>query len=193
MHDRVSSSRGRAIYAKRKVLVEPVFGQIKSAMGFRRLSLRGLQKAAGEWGIVCACHHTLLKLLSRAVRSGAGPDPAGIHGRETPSPADGARSRGPAPPAASFRATSARPPAPAPHPRPPPPPRPTHSRSPTAPPSCAAPLPATRSLARRCSNESRSGSSGSPPHVRRSLGGNARAPSSSSRPSVRCRAACPFR
>lgn len=62
MQDKVASSRGRAIYAKRKVLVEPVFGQIKSAMGFRRFSLRGLQKAASEWGIVCACHN-LLKLF----------------------------------------------------------------------------------------------------------------------------------
>jgi transposase len=65
MHDKVSSRRGRAIYAKRKVLVEPVFGQIKSAMGFRRFSLRGLQKAASEWGIVCACHN-LLKLFRAA-------------------------------------------------------------------------------------------------------------------------------
>jgi transposase len=62
MQDKVSSPRGRAIYAKRKVLVEPVFGQIKSAMGFRRFSLRGLQKAASEWAIVCACHN-LLKLF----------------------------------------------------------------------------------------------------------------------------------
>jgi len=62
MQDKVSSSRGRKIYALRKILVEPVFGQIKSAMGFRRFSLRGLQKVACEWGIVCACHN-LLKLF----------------------------------------------------------------------------------------------------------------------------------
>ena len=71
MQDKVSSRRGRAIYAKRKVLVEPVFGQIKSAMGFRRFSLRGLQKAASEWGIVCACHN-LLKLF-RVERLAASP------------------------------------------------------------------------------------------------------------------------
>jgi transposase len=59
MQDKVTSARGRKIYALRKILVEPVFGQIKSAMGFRRFSLRGLQKAACEWGFVCACHNLL--------------------------------------------------------------------------------------------------------------------------------------
>lgn len=59
MHQKVTSPEGKAIYAKRKVLVEPVFGQIKSAMGFRRFSLRGLQKSAAEWGFVCACHNLL--------------------------------------------------------------------------------------------------------------------------------------
>ena len=51
MHRKVTSPAGRAIYARRKVIVEPVFGQIKQAMGFRRFSLRGLAKAAAEWGI----------------------------------------------------------------------------------------------------------------------------------------------
>jgi transposase len=62
MHQKLSSARGKRIYALRKVLVEPVFGQIKGAMGFRRFSLRGLDKAASEWGIVCLCHN-LLKLF----------------------------------------------------------------------------------------------------------------------------------
>jgi hypothetical protein len=62
MHQKLSSARGKRIYALRKVLVEPVFGQIKGAMGFRRFSLRGLGKAASEWGIVCLCHN-LLKLF----------------------------------------------------------------------------------------------------------------------------------
>lgn len=68
MHEKVTSSRGRCIYALRKILVEPVFGQVKSAMGFRRFSMRGLLKAAHEWGIVCACHN-LLKVF-RARRLG---------------------------------------------------------------------------------------------------------------------------
>lgn len=61
MHQKVSTPRGRAIYGRRKVIVEPVFGQIKQAMGFRRFSLRGLGKVAAEWAIVCLCHN-LLKL-----------------------------------------------------------------------------------------------------------------------------------
>lgn len=47
-----------------KVLTEPVFGQIKGAMGFRRFSLRGLFKVPSEWGIVATCHN-LLKLFRR--------------------------------------------------------------------------------------------------------------------------------
>jgi hypothetical protein len=44
MHQKVSTPRGRAIYGRRKVIAEPVFGQIKQAMGFPRFSLRGLGK-----------------------------------------------------------------------------------------------------------------------------------------------------
>ena len=65
MHQKVTSSAGRAIYRLRKVLAEPVFGQIKQALGFRRFSLRGRHKAAAEWGIVCLCHN-LLKLFRAA-------------------------------------------------------------------------------------------------------------------------------
>ena len=76
MHDKVSSPRGRKLYALRKVLVEPVFGQIKSAMGFRRFSLRGLLKAAAEWGIVCACHNLLKVFRARRCSDGASTAPA---------------------------------------------------------------------------------------------------------------------
>ena len=61
MHQKVTCPAGRMLYARRKVIVEPVFGPIKQAMGFRRFSLRGLAKVAAEWGIVCLCHN-LLKL-----------------------------------------------------------------------------------------------------------------------------------
>ena len=44
---------GRAAYALRKQTVEPVFGIIKSVMGFRQFSLRGLNKVSGEWDLVC--------------------------------------------------------------------------------------------------------------------------------------------
>jgi hypothetical protein len=52
---------GRAVYARRKVIVEPVFGQLKAVRGFRRFLLRGLQKIRGAWSLVCLTH-TLLKI-----------------------------------------------------------------------------------------------------------------------------------
>ena len=52
---------GRALYARRTVIVEPVFGQSKEARGFRRFLLRGLQKIRGEWCLVCLTH-TVRKL-----------------------------------------------------------------------------------------------------------------------------------
>ena len=51
----------RSRYRVRKQTVEPVFGQIKGARGFRQFHLRGLAKAAGEWRLVCTAHN-LLKL-----------------------------------------------------------------------------------------------------------------------------------
>ncbi len=58
---RLRTEDGSATYRRRKVIVEPVFGQIKQARGFRRFSLRGVHKARGEWSLVCAAHN-LLKL-----------------------------------------------------------------------------------------------------------------------------------
>jgi len=53
MKDELRSDTGRALYAKRKTTVEPVFGIIKHVMGFRQFSMRGLEKVKGEWSIVC--------------------------------------------------------------------------------------------------------------------------------------------
>jgi transposase len=50
---RLTTKAGRAAYAMRKQTVEPVFGIIKSVMGFRQFSLRGLRKVTGEWNLVC--------------------------------------------------------------------------------------------------------------------------------------------
>jgi transposase len=61
MAAKVRTPEGRAVYARRKVIVEPVFGQIKEARGFRRFLLRGLQNIRGEWRLVCLTHN-LLKL-----------------------------------------------------------------------------------------------------------------------------------
>ncbi len=53
MAHRMKTKAGRALYALRKQTVEPVFGIIKSVMGFRQFSLRGLTKVSGEWTLVC--------------------------------------------------------------------------------------------------------------------------------------------
>lgn len=65
MRAKLETPTGKSIYARRKCTVEPVFGQIKGARGFRRFSLRGRVKAAAEWTFVCLTHN-LLKLF-RAV------------------------------------------------------------------------------------------------------------------------------
>ena len=61
MAAKVRTPEGKAFYARRKVIVEPVFGQIKEARGFRRFLLRGVAKLRGEWRLVCLTHN-LLKL-----------------------------------------------------------------------------------------------------------------------------------
>lgn len=61
MRRKLLTQSGSAIYAARKTIVEPVFGQIKQARGFRHFLLRGYEKVQGEWALVCATHN-LLKL-----------------------------------------------------------------------------------------------------------------------------------
>lgn len=53
MAHRLQTKAGRALYALRKQTIEPVFGIIKSVMGFRQFSLRGLDLVSGEWSLVC--------------------------------------------------------------------------------------------------------------------------------------------
>jgi hypothetical protein len=53
MAHRLTTKAGTAAYGIRKQTVEPVFGIIKSVMGFRQFSLRGLRKVTGEWNPVC--------------------------------------------------------------------------------------------------------------------------------------------
>ncbi len=52
MRHRLATPEGRALYALRKQTPEPVFGIIKSVMGFRQFHLRGLDKVRGEWNLV---------------------------------------------------------------------------------------------------------------------------------------------
>lgn len=50
---RLHTQAGKALYAKRKSTVEPVFGIIKHVLGFRQFLLRGLRAVQGEWALVC--------------------------------------------------------------------------------------------------------------------------------------------
>src|ERR1700693_3344702 len=59
MRRKLQTKVGAGIYSKRKTVVEPVFGQIKEARGFRRFLLRGLEKAQGEWAVICLTHNIL--------------------------------------------------------------------------------------------------------------------------------------
>ena len=52
---------GREMYAKRKGMIEPIFGQLKQALGFRQFSMRGLASMRGEWRLMATVHN-LLKL-----------------------------------------------------------------------------------------------------------------------------------
>lgn len=53
MRHKLKTKAGRAHYAVRKHTVDPVFGIIKSVLGFRQFSMRGLAKATDEWALVC--------------------------------------------------------------------------------------------------------------------------------------------
>ena len=57
MKHRLKTVAGKALYAKRKCTVEPVFGIIKAVMGFRQFLLRGLDQVAGEWDLVCIAYN----------------------------------------------------------------------------------------------------------------------------------------
>ena len=59
MKRKLQTKAGKAVYAARKYVVEPVFGQIKQARGFRQFLLRGIEKVRGEWALVCLTHNIL--------------------------------------------------------------------------------------------------------------------------------------
>jgi len=68
MTRKLATEQGRAVYARRKVIVEPVFGQIKAPRGIRVLLLRGVVKARAEWALITATHN-LLKLRGALMTS----------------------------------------------------------------------------------------------------------------------------
>jgi len=74
MRTKIQSGGHASPYRLRKQVVEPVFGQIKQARGFRQFLLRGLEKVRGEWALVCTAHN-LLKLAQRWSLSAAPPMP----------------------------------------------------------------------------------------------------------------------
>lgn len=65
MARKLRTKRGRKTYQQRKAMVEPVFGQIKQARGFRQFLTRGLERMQAEWQLICLTHNLL-----KAWRSG---------------------------------------------------------------------------------------------------------------------------
>jgi transposase len=69
MARKLRTKKGRETYAKRKGIIEPIFGQLKQVLGFRQFSLRGLASMRGEWRLICTVHN-LLKLWRHGAVAG---------------------------------------------------------------------------------------------------------------------------
>jgi transposase len=67
MNSKMATESAKVVYGKRKTIVEPVFGQIKNG-GFRGFSVRGKEKVAGEFSMVCAAHN--FKKIAKAIVTG---------------------------------------------------------------------------------------------------------------------------
>lgn len=65
MRQKLATATGKVLYAARKRIVEPVFGQMKGARSIRGFLLRGLEKVAAEWQLICLTHN-LLKIWRRS-------------------------------------------------------------------------------------------------------------------------------
>src|SRR3954467_8858398 len=61
MARKLRTKKGRAMYGRRKGMIEPIFGQLKQVLGFRQFSMRGLASMRGEWRLMATVHN-LLKL-----------------------------------------------------------------------------------------------------------------------------------
>ena len=66
MNARLRRAGRHSRYRLRKQIVEPVFGQIKAARGFRQFLLRGFDKVSHEWALVCTVHNLAKLLAARA-------------------------------------------------------------------------------------------------------------------------------
>ena len=69
------------VYRRRKSSIEPVFGQIKSGMGFLHFFCRGFEKVKSEWNLVCGAYN-LKKMRLRRQLLANGPAPPGADGRK---------------------------------------------------------------------------------------------------------------
>ena len=69
MARKLRTKPGKAAYARRKAIVEPVFGQIDTCQGGKRVLLRGLDAADAEWALLAACHN-LRKLFGHTGTTG---------------------------------------------------------------------------------------------------------------------------
>ncbi len=81
MRSKLDSEQGKAIYAQRKQIVEPVFGQIISIVGFTSFLLRGLEKVIGEFNLV-AIAHNIRKIWFYLRNSGKNMEINGLIGRK---------------------------------------------------------------------------------------------------------------
>jgi transposase len=59
MARKLRTKKGRQMYAKRKGMIEPIFGQLKQVLGFRQFSMRGLASMRGEWRLMATVHNLL--------------------------------------------------------------------------------------------------------------------------------------
>ncbi len=67
MARKLRTKKGRETYAKRKGMIEPIFGPIKHVRGFRQFLLRGMDKMRGEWRLVGMTHNLLKRYRSQQV------------------------------------------------------------------------------------------------------------------------------
>ncbi|MCW2135469.1 IS1182 family transposase [Arthrobacter sp. VKM Ac-2550] len=72
MARKLKTKRGKAVYARRKAIIEPVFGQIHTRQG-KHVLLRGLEQARQEWNLIAGCHNLLKLFKFRADAQAAAP------------------------------------------------------------------------------------------------------------------------
>jgi transposase len=76
MARKTRTKKGRADYARRKAIVEPVFGQMTILQGAKYLLLRGKDAARAEWRLLCACHNMRKFFVVKGAAGLAGLAPA---------------------------------------------------------------------------------------------------------------------